>query len=77
MSVPERHTAQSAAVGVGAVANGSDLDDAVRVIEKIEDAVAASTCGPGRGQRRIEGLADPVGFIEKRPGYELVYGMSA
>lgn len=62
----------SGSVGVEAVPDGRDLDDAVLLVEVVEDPVGAPTGGPGRRRRGIERLAHAARLVEQRPGDELV-----
>ena len=61
-------------VGVLAVSDRGDFDDAAGVINEVDDAVGPPPRRPQRRERRVEGLADRVGGVEQGTGDELVRG---
>jgi hypothetical protein len=66
----------SGVVGVAAVADCGDLDDAVVLVDEVEDPVRAPACRPQRGQRGFERLADASWGVEECAGDEFVGGCS-
>jgi hypothetical protein len=44
--------------------DGNHLDHNPAIVDQIQNAVVASTCGPSRGERFVEGFAHPMGVVQ-------------
>ena len=65
-------TAGSAApVHVGAVLDAQDEDGSLVLVDRVHDAVGASTGREMAGELALERLADALGVIKERADYEL------
>jgi hypothetical protein len=62
-------------MNVSPVPDGRDLDRTSGIVNEIQNAVVAATCGVSRRQRRFEGFSDTTWIVEQRPIDEFVSGM--